>query len=127
MAKKNNQLSTRAQCVAIMRSYGMPMATVKAIMTVLVDDSVRNGQDVKSDRIYSLIAETLHDVLGFGVKRIMNFMHEFDHRIGQIADGEREWGEVMQSLEEKTGIVVRSGDDDRFAFEYMPKGERSEG
>lgn len=125
MAKNNNQLSTRAQCVALMRSYGMPMATVKAIMTVLVDDSVRNGQDVKSDRIYSLIAETLHDVLGFGVKRIMNFMHEFDSRIGAIADGEREWGEVMQSLEEKTGIVVRSGDDDRFAFEYMPKGEEN--
>jgi len=126
MAKKNNQLSTRAQCVAIMKRYGMPMATINAIMICLVDDSVRNGNDVKSDRIYSLIALMLHRVFGFGVKRIMRFMHAFDGAVGEVAEGGREWPEIMADLEAETGIVVHSGDGDRFAFEYVSKEENTD-
>ena len=50
-------------------------------------------------------------------------MHQFDHDIGEIAEGKREWNAVMSDLEAETGIVVHSGDADRFAFEYQMKGD----
>lgn len=121
--KNTPKLTSMMQVEALLRARGFSPSAIAQIRVIMVDDAVRNAEDVKSDRIYALIALTLHRVFGFGVKRIMKYMHQFDHDIGEIAEGKREWNAVMSDLEAETGIVVHSGDADRFAFEYQMKGD----
>ena len=65
--KNTPKLTSMTQVEALLRARGFSPSAIAQIRVIMVDDAVRNAEDVKSDRIYALIALTLHRVFGFGV------------------------------------------------------------
>lgn len=111
---------TMKQVKGYLRTHGVSPNMVDAIRLTMIEDAIQNGKDVQADRIYTLIALMLHDVYQMGQKRIVKGLQHFDKLCGLTAD-EYPWEKLMEELYEKTGIIVRSGDDDRLVFEYDPK------
>lgn len=103
-----------------MRTHGVSPNMIDAIRLTMIEDAVQNGKDIQADRVYTLLALTLHDCYGMGQKRIVKGLQHFDGLCGLTAD-EYPWEKLMEDLHEKTGIVIHSGDDDRLIFEYDPK------
>ena len=108
---------TMQQAKALMRAHGFSASACDQIVYAIIDDAVRNASDIHADRIYTIIALMLHRAYGFGHKRIFKGLEIFDALAGEANSG-AEWPGLMDQLKKETGIVVRSGDDDRIAFEY---------
>ena len=108
------------QIAPYLRSKGVPQSVIKDIRMAFINDAVMNAGGVHADRLYTAVAMMLHDAYGFGHKRIFAGLAKLDELYERIADDVK-WVDVMSELREKTGIVVRSGSDDRIAFEYDPE------
>lgn len=112
---------TMKQVSAYLKGHGIPPSMVNEIRLALTNDAVQQSVSVQSDRIFTIVALTLREAYGFGYKRIFEGLKKFDELNQQAAD-DYIWPELMERLRDETGIVVKSGDDQRIAFEYKPKG-----
>lgn len=112
------------QVKGFLRTHGVSPNMIDAIRATMIADAVQNGKDIQADRIYTLLALTLHDCYGMGRKRIVKGLQHFDGLCGLPAN-EYPWEKLMEELYEKTGLVVRSGDGDRLIFEYDPHGGKA--
>ena len=119
----SQKLLSYKQVNALMKSHGFSQSAIDAIRYMMVQDALQNSDYLKADRSYSAFALSMWRAIGLETEKIMAVMQELDRILGQIADGELEWDVLMGNLERETGIVVHSGDGDRFAFEYIEKGE----
>ena len=111
------------QVTALMKARGFSQSAIDAIHVAMVQDALQNSDYLKADRSYTAMAYAMWSAIGLEPEKIMAVMQELDRILGQIADGQLEWDVLMGNLERETGIVVHAGDNERFAFEYMEKGE----
>lgn len=119
----SQKLLSYKQVNALMKARGFSQSAIDAIRYMMVQDAIQNSDFLKADRSYSAFALSMWRAIGLEQEQILKVMKELDNLLGQIADGELEWDVLMGDLERETGIVVHSGDGDRFAFEYIEKGE----
>lgn len=105
---------------AYLQAKGIPKSMINEIRLALTNDAVKQSISVQADRIFTIVALTLREAYGFGYKRIFDGLKKFDELNQQAAD-DYIWPELMERLRDETGIVVKSGDDQRIAFEYKPK------
>jgi len=109
---------TMQQVAAYLARRGVPKSMVNEIRLAMMEDAIENGNNIQADRIYTSVALMLHRAFGFGAKRIFKGLKCFDEINGAAAE-DTTWNELMQELDDETGIIIRSGEDkDRLAFEY---------
>ena len=90
---------------------------VQQIRIALAQDAVKEADNLHWDRIYTGFALALRNSYGFGPSRIMKCLEEVNRIMNQMGDGEWTWHEAMVELKDETGIVVRTGDDERLIIE----------
>lgn len=117
---------TMKQVTGFLRQRGVSPQMTEAIRLAFIQDAVQNGKDIQADRIYTMLALSLHDVSGFGAKRIIKVLERFDY-YSSIPQEELDWPELMKQLREKTGLVVQSNTEDRIVFEYIPEEMKKKG
>ena len=105
-----------------LRSRGIPPSMVDQIRLAFANDAVQNSNGVQADRIYTLLALTLHEEYGFGHQRIFRGLQRFDQLNAEAAESYK-WPELMERLQDETGIVITTNTEERIAFEYRPKRE----
>lgn len=105
---------------AYLQAKGIPKSMINEIRIALTNDAVQQSTAVQADRVFTIVALTLREAYGFGYKRIFEGLKKFDE-LNQMAADDYIWPELMERLRDETGIVVKSGDDQRIAFEYNPK------
>ena len=105
---------------------GVPPAMLDSIRMALIDDSIRNSEALRTDRIYCLLALAINQAYGYGAKRIMRCLQAFDELNGQFVDPDADvsWHALMKELRDKTGLVISQNTEDRIAFEY--RGDKDE-
>lgn len=109
---------TMQQLTVYLAKHNIPKSMINEIRMVFMDDAIKNGNNIQADRIYTSVALMLHRAFGFGAKRIFKGLKCFDEINGSAAE-DTTWAELMQELDDETGIIIRSGEDkDRLAFEY---------
>ncbi len=96
------------QVETYLRAKGVPKEGIKAIEGALIDDALRQTNNLTVARFYTATAIVLHDNLGFGPVRIPRTLHAVDEIFRQVADGEKDWEEVMDELKEKTGMCINT-------------------
>lgn len=114
---------TMQQAKALLRARGFSPSAIEQLRIALADDAVRNSDDIKADRLYTIVAMTLRNAYGFGYKRIFKGLKEFDRLNGLVSSEELPWDQMMEELHKTTGLIVRTGTGDRIGFEYNPEGE----
>lgn len=103
--------------------YSVPTKAFDMFREALIYDAVTQGKDVKYDRIFCGIALMLHDEFGFGARRIFRGLSKFDEVCGSVLQTDEDgndiadWPDLMQRLKDETGIVIRTGDDNRLIVE----------
>ena len=101
---------------------GIPRSMIQNIRISLTYDAVTQGHDIQYDRIFTGIALMLRKEFGFGPERIIRGLRRFDNECGSVIDDpEKDWGDLMKELKDETGIVIRTGDDDRLICEIETK------
>ena len=106
---------------AYLAKMGVPKHTVQMIQIAMIQDALTQSGNMKCDRIYTGIGLMLHDVFGFGQKRIFKGLHGFDDICGSVLsddpENEKDWVDIMQRFKNETGIVIHTGGDDRLIAE----------
>lgn len=115
------------QVTVYLAKHGIPKTMVNEIRMAFMNDAIENGGNIQADRIYTSVALMLHRAFGFGAKRIFKGLRCFDDLNGSVNE-DATWHQLMQELEEETGIIIRSGEDkDRLAFEYRGRMDLKKG
>ena len=127
MKKKSNIFQDSKACMAFLAArYRIPKSMLEEVRAVMIQDALVGGQTLAYNRIYTAVALMLHEHLGFGRKRIVSALHSFDDICGRVLDDTVEWTEIMQELDDKTGIIIRM-EDDKLLCEYQTPEEIREG
>lgn len=121
MKETKGQKLTMQQVYGYLASKGVPRTMVHAIRYSLIQDAVVEGTEMKYDRIYTGLALAIRRAYGFGPERILRGLREFDKIAGSVLISEDEeapsWTDIMQQLQDETGIVIHTGSDDRLVCE----------
>ena len=130
MEVTNGMKYTLAQITGYLAQKGIPKSMVTQIRQHLTYDSVAESHAVIADRIFAGIAIAARKAFGFGPKRIMQLLKEFDAVAGSVLDGpdgkrsNKDWTDLMEWLREETGLIIRSGDGDRLVVEVLTDEEK---
>lgn len=111
---------TEKQIRDFLKSRGISKNMTDAIIITLTQKAIEEGNSVQADRIYTFMALMLHEVYGFGAKRIIKGLEKYDEYCGRTPE-EWDWPDIMKELREKTGLVIQSNSADRIVFEYIPE------
>ena len=112
--------------VAYLKGHGIPKSMINYIRRKLIYDSVTQGKNIQYDRIYTAIALMLNKEFGFGVKRITRGLRAFDDISASVLDDNpdnKDWTDLMEELRDRTGIVIRTGDN-RTVVEMLTDDEK---
>lgn len=119
---KQRGLQTVGQVKAYLASKGIPKSTVDAIRETLVDDALRNGEGMRGNRLYSIIAYTCYHELGWGRTRTPRFLHQLDDNFAKVTNDELSWTEIMEDIWQNLSLRVECIDErDRELWEYDPE------
>lgn len=103
---------------------GIPKQTIREIRMALTYDAVQQARDVQYDRILTGVAIVLRKEFGFGEKRIMRGLEALNKEFESILDPDNDWNKTMERLRDETGIIIRSGDDNRLVVECLTDDEK---
>lgn len=120
MSKKQTFTDSKACMAFLAARYKIPKPMLEQVRAIMIQDAVIDGNSIAYNRIYTAVALMLHDHLHFGRKRIVAALHAFDDICGRVLDDEVSWPEVMQELDDKTGLIIRMNDEDKLTCEYQP-------
>lgn len=117
------------QITGYLKVKGVPQQMIQQIRRALAVDAMQEADNLHWDRIYCSIALALRSCYGYGPQRIMKCMQTVNDLMMEVADGKTTWRENMEKLRDETGIVIRTGDDDRLIIEVGQEleGENVEG
>lgn len=100
------------------KRYRVPPTLIEQIMLILTNDAIREAEAMQYDRVLAGFALALARTYGWGAKRIVRVLKEFDSLAGHLSESEETWTDIMAELDERTGIVVHPSDGKRFVMEY---------
>lgn len=108
---------TKDQVFGYLRMKGIPPTMVQALRQWLAEDAVQEAEYLHWDRIFTMFASALRETYGFGAERILRCLQTANEIMGDISYGKYTWRNLGEKLKEDTGLVVRTGDDDRVIIE----------
>ena len=114
------------QISGYLKVKGIPPQMIQQIRKALAEDAVREANNLHWDRIYAGFALAIRRCYGFGPKRILKCLQMVNDIMMEVADGKSTWPKNMIELREDTGIVIRTGDDDRLIIEVGSEEELDE-
>jgi len=100
------------------KRYRVPEVLIDQMLLILTNESIREAQAMQYDRILAGFALALARLHGWGQKRIVQVLMEFDRIAGELGESEKSWTDVMAELDDLTGIVIHPADGKRFVMEY---------
>lgn len=107
-----------------LRQKGIPANMVEAIRYAFVNEALAESSDMKYDRLYTALALATRRAFGFGHVRILRVMQEFEKIMRSLtSENPKEWEDIMEELDDETGIVIRTDNNDRnrLVCDYMGK------
>lgn len=110
---------TRENAKLYLLQHNIPPQRVNELLYVFTSDAIEEADRIIYDRVYSLTALMLHDVLGFGAKRIFKCLEYMSKRMHDVSAVKGDWSTYAGELREKTGIVVNSDSENRMLMEYQ--------
>ena len=116
---------TLKEVMGYLRMKGIPKDMINQIRMSLTYDAVTQSKDIQYDRIYAAVALMLHDTYQYGQQRILRGLRSFDSIVGSVMDDSETWPGLTNRLREETGLVIRSGGDDRLVVEVLTDDEKA--
>lgn len=107
-----------------LRQKGIPANMIESIRYTFINEALAESSDMKYDRLYTALALATRRAFGFGHKRIMRVMQEFEKIMHSLTSEEaKEWEDIMEELDNETGIVIRTDNENRnrLVCDYMGK------
>ena len=110
---------TITQVKAYLASKGIPQKMITVLIAAMVSDAITEADNMKVDRIYTIVALMLHDEFDMNSEDIIHGLQRLDSLFGEISDDdELHWTHVMERLDNECGLIIRSGDEHRIVIEY---------
>lgn len=100
------------------KRYKVPDVLIDQMLLIMTNEAIREAQAMQYDRVLAGFALALARLHGWGQQRIVRVLREFDDIAGQLGESGDSWTDVMEELDERTGIVIHPADGKRFVMEY---------
>lgn len=107
---KKQAFTNAEQVYAFLMARGISRSGIQQIRALLAEDALTSGETLAYNRVYTDVALAARRSLHFGPKRLLKFLKDFNTVCEEVLDEDREWPEVMQELDDETGIIIRMDD-----------------
>lgn len=103
--------------------YNVPTTVFDSFRTNLIYYAVTEGKWVQYDRIFVGIGKMLYQRYQLSGPEILKALGDFDAICGSVLDKDENgedtanWNKIMEEFRDATGIVIRTGDDNRLIVE----------
>lgn len=121
---KKNEIPARQIEKLLRAKYRVPDRLLKEYRYACCDKAVQDSHEIKANRLYTLLALVLHEQLGFGNKRVYKFLSAYSDRYEAFYNSGCKWAELMEECREKTGMIIRTGEEGDELCEYYDDNER---
>ena len=118
MASKTVFRDAKTAFAFLQARYGIPKSTCDQLRLIFAQDALIDGMDMGFNRLYTGVALMLHRTFGFGQKRLTQALKGLDDIMTLVTDKGVSWEELMRTLDEETGLIIRQGDDGNWICEY---------
>ena len=103
--------------------YRVPDTLIKELRMVYADRSVQDSEEIKMNRIYSVAALALRRCTAvkgstWGSKRLIEYLNTFSDLYEQFVKSGDHWSDLMHTLRDEAGIVIRTGEQGDEICEY---------
>lgn len=103
--------------------YRVPDTLIKELRAVYADRSIRDSEEIKMNRIYSVSALALRRYTAvkgvtWGRKRLIEYLQTFSDLYEQFVTSGDRWHDLMETLRNEAGIVIRTGEEGDELIEY---------
>ena len=111
----------------ILSKHGLPKQFLKDMATEITSAAFSERDSIRQERISAVIALSVRRVTerhkhAMGARMLCEILYEYGQMQEGISDGTIRQKDLMEELDRKTGLVVRTGKSkDRFIVEYMGK------
>lgn len=127
--KKGQQLPSARQLEGYLKARGISDQMIRTMRIVYADRSVRDGADVKMNRLYSVFALGLARYTAskkdrWGTKRITELLQVVSDLYEDFVKRDDDWVNLMQTLRDEVGIVIRTGEEGDEVYEFEDGTER---
>lgn len=114
------------QIFGYLQARGISKAYCKHVREVLCDQAIRDAESIVFNRIYTALAKTCLDS-GMDADDTVAFLHSYDKVCDNAKQSENGtyWSDLMADVYEETGLIIRTGTDDKFT-EFVTDEERAE-
>ena len=111
--------------------YRVPDTLIKELRMVYCDRSVQDAEEVKMNRIYTVAALALRRYtavkgVAWGRKRLIEWLQTFSDLYEQFIKSGDRWHDLMLTLRNEAGIVIRTGEEGDEICEYDDENVREE-
>ena len=111
--------------------YRVPDTLIKELRMVYCDRSVQDAEEVKMNRIYTVAALALRRYTAvkgvtWGRKRLIEWLQTFSDLYEQFVNSGDRWHDLMLTLRNEAGIVIRTGEEGDEICEYDDENVREE-
>lgn len=125
MHKSNFKTATDARTLEMFlrAKYKVPETVIRGLRVAYADRSVRDANEIKMNRLYSVAALALRrytDEKGdaWGTKRLMEYLQTFSDLYEAFVMNDDKWPDLMKALRDEAGIVIRTGEEGDELCEY---------
>lgn len=103
--------------------YRVPDTVIKELRMLYADRSVQDAEEVRMNRIYSVAALALRRYTNekgdpWGTKRLMEYLQTFSDIYEKFVTEGDHWSDLMKTLRDEAGIVIRTGEEGDEVCEY---------
>lgn len=111
--------------------YKVPETVIKELRMVYCDRSVQDAEEVKMNRIYTVAALALRRYtavkgVAWGRKRLIEWLQTFSDLYEQFVNSGDRWHDLMLTLRNEAGIVIRTGEEGDEICEYDDENVRED-
>lgn len=107
------------QVKAYLRSKGIPPVMLARIVATIVDSAIAEADNMKVDRIYTMVALMMHDVYDMDGEDILRGLTHLDELFGELSDADDiTWHNEMERLDNECGLIIHAEDENRIIVEY---------
>lgn len=111
----------------LMYRYKVPAITLKHLRYTYANKAVQDSHEIKMNRLYTLLAIVCKDHLGFGMKRTQDLLNAYSTKYQEFYNSGCDWHALMQECRDKTGIIIRTGEEGDEVCEFSEEGEKESG
>lgn len=129
--KKSSRITAKNIEFLLKAKYKVPDTLIRELRAVYADRSIRDSEEIKMNRIYSVSALALRRCTAvkgvtWGRKRLIEYLQTFSDLYEQFVNSGDRWHDLMLTLRNEAGIVIRTGEEGDEICEYDDENVRDE-